>query len=308
MNLRTTAFAVAVAVALTLPGRARAQDSGSGDQSSRVAAQDGKFSWLESIEGTPSTIGQTMKIDSAGMYKLNSMFSAGVGIPFYYVRSTDTSATTFKGKTSTTAASTNQGLGNAYVQLQLHAPLPELGITSTLTGYAPTGKKGFSTGRATFDWDNRLEHSMLVPPITPFIDLGFGNSLMDASHFTRPFVTLGKVAHLESGAEFKLTDLFTLGASGYGVLPIGTQKMYSKLFGSGATAGSGSHHRAFETSAETTGGASLTRDYGASAYVDSGLSGWLNLELGFTHSIYYDINSADITVSLNMSRLLHTAK
>jgi len=44
---------------------------------------------------------------------------------------------------------------------------PTLNYATSLTGSAPTGdsRKGLSTGHATFDWNNRLDHD--IGPLTP---------------------------------------------------------------------------------------------------------------------------------------------
>jgi hypothetical protein len=54
---------------------------------------------------------------------------------------------------------------------------------------------------------------------------------------------------------------------------------------------------------QTTGSADITRDDGFSAWVEAHPGGAVDLELGFTRSINYDLNSVSFGIGLNLGRL-----
>src|SRR5262245_9165232 len=82
------------------------------------------------FQGSESAQGQVMKLDPSLGYNFISHFGMIFGVPMYFVR---TPATT------TSPSTSNDGLGNAYVDLQLTYLHPAVNFRSTLTGYAPTG-------------------------------------------------------------------------------------------------------------------------------------------------------------------------
>ncbi len=265
------------------------------------------FSETESIQGTLSSSEKLFKLDSAMGWDFNKHFGVFAGVPVYFIHvpsSTTTSGTT----TTTTPSSSNNGIGNVYVGLALRAPNPTIDYSSTLTASAPTGdsKKGLSSGRGTFDWDNRFEHAF--DRLTPFFDAGMGNTVPDSKLFTRPYTSLGFVTHLEEGAEFELARHFSISGSGYEILPAGNQKVFSKLVAKGGTAtGTGKHGRVFETSAAASG-SGLTRENGFNASVGFDPAPVWRLELGYTRSMTFDLSSFAFNLQLNAGKLLRSKK
>src|SRR5215472_11049246 len=219
------------------------------------------LSEVESFQGAVSSGESVLKIDSNVGWDFNKHFGMFVGVPVYFSRLSSTTTTTGT-TTTTTPGVIHEGIGNAYLGLALRAPNPALDYASALTVGAPTGdtKKGLSTGRATFDWDNRFEHSF--NRFTPFFEGGLGNTVPDTKFLTRAFTSLGMVTHLEEGAGLELFPRVTVSGSAYEIVPFGTQKVFSKLVAKGqAATGSGKHGRVFETAAETIG-SGLTRENG----------------------------------------------
>src|SRR5262249_53708370 len=156
---------------------------------------------------------------------------------------------------------------------------------------APTGStsNGFSSGRAGIDWTNRFEHSF--DQLTPFFEGGLANNVPDSAFFTRPFTSLGAISHLEEGASYDLIRHFSVGASAYQIVPFGNQKIFSKLVARGQSGrGSGSHGRTFETSA-TASGNDLTRENGFNTWVAFEPSQIWRLELGYTRSMTFALDS-----------------
>ena len=266
------------------------------------------FTEIESFQGTVNKNENLLKLDSTLGWDFNKHFGVFAGVPIYFVHVASTTTTT-GGVTTTTPSSSNNGIGNFYAGLAFRAPNPAIDYSSALTAGAPTAdtKKGFSSGRASIDWDNRFEHAF--GPFTPFLDAGLGNTVPDSRLFTRPFTSLGFVAHLEEGAEFNLSRYLFVGASAYEIVPSGNQKIFSKLVAKGKTAvGSGKHNRVFETSA-TASGNDLTRE--------NGFNGWISiqpkssiwvLELGYTRSATFDLSSFGFNLRMNFGKLLRSKK
>jgi hypothetical protein len=262
---------------------------------------------IESFQGTLNSGERLFKLDSTLGWDFNKHFGIFGGVPVYLVNVPSTTTATGT-TTTTTPSSSNNGIGNAYFGLAFRAPNPAIDYSSTFTAGAPTGnsKKGLSSGRGTIDWDNRLEHAF--DRLTPFLDVGIGNTVPDSALFTRPFTSLGFVAHLQEGAEFDLLKHVGVGALVYEVVPAGNQKVFSRLVKKGGTAiGSGKSSRVFETAAETSGNG-LTRENGFSTWIGFEPSPVWRLELGYTRSVSFDLSSFAFNLSVNVGKLLRSKK
>jgi len=144
--------------------------------------------------------------------------------------------------------------------------------------------------------------------LTPFFDAGLVNTVPVSRLFTRPFTSLGFVAHLEEGAEFSLGGHLSVGASAYQIVPSGNQKIYSKLVAKGgAAAGTGKHNRVFETAA-TSSGNDLTRENGFNSWIGIQPNSIFLLELGFTRSATFDLSSFAFNLRMNFGKLLRSKK
>lgn len=260
------------------------------------------FTFYENFQGSSNTLGQVMKLDSTVGYDLNKFLGADAGIPVYLVRSSTSS--------TTTATGSNSGIGNAYVDVRLRVDNPAVNFGSTLTGTAPTGDtaSGFSTGRATFDWNNHFDRAVLE--ITPFVNLGVANTISDTHFFFRPFTTLGLVGHFEGGADYKIWHFVSVGASLYDDLPSGQQKVFSKLIKRQQSSTPSSRRRAgvFENAHETTGSADIDRDNGFSGWFDASPAPFLDLEVGYNHSVHYALNTVSFGVGFNLGYLNKKAR
>ena len=180
---------------------------------------------------------------------------------------------------------------------------PLLNFSSILTGYAPAGdsKKGLSTGRGTFDWTNHFDRSF--SSLTPFAEVGIANTITDSLLFERPFTTLGFNTHLQGGVKYGIWKVFSVGASGYDILPTGQQTVFSKVQGGSSNPASPSHKSVFLNNQQTTGTADIAHDDGFSTWIEAKPGSVLDMELGFTRSIHYDLNSVSFNIGLNLGRL-----
>src|SRR5258708_2047836 len=115
--------------------------------------------------GTSDSDGQVYELNSSVGYDFNPHFGVAIGTPVYFIN-----------PSSSTGGTSTSGLGDPYLALHLKYPGSALNFGSTLAGAAPVGdsKKGLSTGRATFDWNNRFEHGF--SDLTPFVEIGIANT------------------------------------------------------------------------------------------------------------------------------------
>jgi hypothetical protein len=287
--------------ALAFAGLARAAD----ESSTKLEKEDKGVTFFESFRGSSNTLGQVMKLDTTAGYKFNKYFGVYFGIPAYIVRSSANSTTT-GGSGSVT------GIGNAYVDLRLTFANPVLNFASILEGTAPTGdaSKGFSTGRATFEWANHFDHSFFFG-FTPFVNLGVANTISDTRFFTRPFSSLGLLGHFEGGADYKLLPFISVGASAYDIEPSGQQKVFSRLISRQPSVPVMTTRRGggvFEKNQETTGTAAIDRDNGYSAWLDSSPVPFIDLELGYSRSVQFDLNTVSFSVGFNLGYLIRKSK
>ena len=255
----------------------------------KPAAQDSTgFTSSAEFGGTSNSEGQIYELTTSVGYDFSTHFGADVGVPFYFIRPSSSA-----GGTST------NGLGNPFVDLRLKFLNPAVNFGSVLTGFAPVGdsKKGLSTGRGTFDWTNHFDHSF--SNLKPFADVGVANTIVGNRMFIRPYTTLGFNTHVQGGATYDLWRFFTLGASAYDILPSGQQTVFSRV-----ARGAASHHgRVFEGNQQTTGSADIAKDNGFSTWLDASPGRVVDLELGFTRSMHYDLNSVSFMIGFNLKQL-----
>ena len=292
MQLKTRVLAVSLML-LGLAGTLVAQ-AGSASQS-KQQDEKGVRSYVV-FGGSANSSGHILVLDSSVGYDFNRHFAMDFGVPIYFAGSSSSAP---GGSTS------SSGLGDPRVDLRLTFRNPVLNYYSVLTGTAPLGSasRGFSTGRATYDWTNRFDRSF--SRLTPFAELGISNTITDSALFRRPFSTLGFNSHYRAGADVALGRLFSVGASGYAIVPSGQQKVFSRLVRRGVVAppATGRHGRVFETTHETIGGPGIDRDHGFSTWVDASPSRYLILELGYTRSVHYALDTVSFGVGLNLGAL-----
>jgi len=228
-------------------------------------------------------------------YAFNKHFSVDLGVPILFVN----------GTTATGTSTSNAGLGNVFAQGQFVDKNSVLNFGSVLTGAAPTGdsSKGFSTGRVTFDWTSQVAKEF--GRFTPFLSAGVGNSIFDSRYWTRPYTTLGDVAHFEGGTAFDLGYSLTVSASAYDVAPWGNQKLYSRLVARSTSGGGPAKHgRVYQNNGLTTGDASIDRDNGYNADLDFSPWKYVDVDLGYTHSVHFAVDAFSFSVGFNLTPLL----
>jgi hypothetical protein len=230
------------------------------------------------------------EVNSSVGYDFNSHFGLSLRAPIYFVR-----------PASSTGTSSANGLGDPSLGFHLRLPNPTINVATVLTGTAPVGnsKQGLSTGRATFDWTGRIDHS--ISNLTPFFEAGISNTTPDSRLFVRPYTTLGLNTHFNGGGEYDVWKFISVGASGYDILPIGQQTVFSRV-NSGQGNG-GQHGPPFLNNQQTTGSSSIAHDDGFSTWIDASPHGTMDIELGFTRSVVYDLNSVSFSIGVNLRQL-----
>jgi hypothetical protein len=244
--------------------------------------------FYSSFEGTSDSDGQVYALSLSVGYNFSRHFGMDLGVPFYVVRAS-----------SSLGGTSSNGLGNPSLDLRLSFPNPVVSFASVVTDSAPVGdsKKGLSTGHGTYDWTNHFDHA--IGSLTPFGEVGVSNTVADTRLFHRPFTAFGFNTLVQGGANYDLWKFVSVGASGYAILPSGQQTIFSKVM-PGQSSG---HGHAFENNQQTTGGADLARDHGFSAWVDANPASYLDLELGYTRSVNYDLNAVSFGIGINVGYL-----
>ena len=288
MKINRTTKCVHLAI-LIIAGALTAAAQGSSVPTGRA---NNVLDWNESFEGSTGATGQEMVLNSSATLHFGR-FSVGAGMPVYFNRSIFPSQ-----------ATVSEGIGDAFVKLGASWNGFLLNYNTVLTGAAPTGDpaKGFGTGHATFDWNNRIDHDFKI--LIPFVDAGVANSISDTEFFHRPFTSFGYLAHIEAGADVDLTHSFSLLVSGYEIAPWGTQTIISRDVVNGATGTGGQDGRVFEVNHLTTGPAFINQDNGFTAGLTFHPKPYLDLAVGYTRSISFAFNTFSWKMGINMSGLL----
>jgi hypothetical protein len=250
------------------------------------------------FEGSTSGDGSVFDLSTGVGYNFSRHFGVDLGIPYYFVGSPSSV------KQKDPQAVSGNGFGSIGADLKWNFSGDLLNYDPTIHLTAPTGdtKKGFSTGHATWNWANHLEHAFSI--FTPFLDLGVGNTVSDTKYFHRPFITFGYNLQSEAGAEFDAGPL-SLTASAYDVAPWGSQTVISRVFRcSSATTcsanGKSTNRKGYLLASVQSGSAALVRDNGFNFGVEMKPVHYLDLEAGYSRSVPLQLNSFSFGVSVDV--------
>jgi len=258
------------------------------------------------FEGSTSSDGSVYDLSSGVGYNFSRHFGVDVGIPYYFI------GTPSSVKKNNPQAVSGDGLGSLGADLKWNFAGELVNYDPTIHFTAPTGetKKGLSTGHATWNLGNHLEHGW--NNFTPFVDLGVGNTVNDTKYFHRPFITFGYNLQSEAGTEIDAGPLsFT--ASAYDVAPWGTQTVISRVFRcSSATTcsanGKSTNRKGYLNTSVQSGNAALARDNGFNFGVEVKPIRYVDLEAGYSRSVPLQLNSFSFGVSVDMRALAHRSR
>ena len=254
----------------------------------------------EQVQGTSTSLGALLMLDTDVGYAFTSHFSADIGVPFVFVRSPFSLVTNHDWRYTTWI------FGDPYLDFRYTASGSGTSFTSILTGTAPasSAEKVFGTGRFGGDWFNHIEHSF--KGVTPFLNAGAASGTVNRFilprpySLARPYQTLGFMSDFEGGTSFKIARGFSIGGSLYALKPAGRQKVFSRLVApDSAIAGDGNHHRFFDSAFETVGSSEIDRDNGYSGWIEITHLRHVNLQIGYTRSVHYAFDSATVTLNFD---------
>ena len=258
------------------------------------------------FEGSTSSDGSVYDLSSGVGYNFSRHFGVDLGIPYYFV------GTPSSVKKNNPQAVSGDGLGSLGADLKWNFAGELVNYDPTIHFTAPTGetKKGLSTGHATWNLSNHLEHGW--NNFTPFVDLGVGNTVNDTKYFHRPFITFGYNLQSEAGTEIDAGPL-SLTASAYDVAPWGTQTIISRVFRcSSATTcsanGKSTNRKGYLDTSVQSGSAALARDNGFNFGVEVKPIRYVDLEAGYSRSVPLQLNSFSFGVSVDMRALAHRSR
>lgn len=166
----------------------------------------------------------TLATPSLG-YTVNDIFSADATLPIYFYRLAESLSI----RPKPDARLVDQRGEPADLIVGLHAqflpPLFAYQITGAFT--VPTGDKayGLSTGRVTFDINNRFDRTF--GRLTPNVEIGGGDSTTLVNRIiTKNYTSLGPLAHFQTGLGIQVSRRASFESDAYEQLPIGDQKIY----------------------------------------------------------------------------------
>ncbi len=258
------------------------------------------------FEGSTSGDGSVYDLGMGAGYNFSHRFGVDLGIPYFFVGI----PTSIKGKNPT--AVSGNGLGDLGANIRFFLPGKATNYATAVHLGAPSGdkSKGFSTGHATWNWSNHIEHGW--GNFTPYIDAGVGNTVPDSRHFRRPFTTFGYNAAFEAGTQADAGPI-SLSGSAYDVAPWGPQTVVSRVFrcSSGSkcsAAGKTTNRKNYLNSSVSSGDASLARDNGfnASAEYKPPKLNALDLEVDYSRSVPLRLNTFSFGIALDVAGVLRS--
>lgn len=261
------------------------------------------------LDGTHNVLGLITRIDTTAGYRFNRYLTIDAGLPVYIVRPSQQAVPVLN-------AASSSGIGNAHASIRLNFNRETFSYSPSLTLTAPTGskEKGLSTGRFTWDWNNLFQRSF--GRVTPYAAAGLANTVADTPFFVRPFTSEGLAAHVEGGAVFAFSRYAGVGGSVYAIEPSGEQTIVSRLGRRQAAGGSGmpdtrgqgrsrnNPPAPFETTPTTTGPATIARDRGASVWLTVTPSRPVDVQLGYSRSTTYALNTVFFGIGVDMGYLI----
>jgi hypothetical protein len=323
------------------PAGSANQSNVTGQASSEAQSNPPKVIAFAQLQTSYSTLGIVGALDIDAGYQFSDHIAADIGVPFILTRSPFSPVLNHDYYWS-------GALAEPYVDIRYTRSIHHADLTSLLTATLPFGNEDetFITGRVGVDWFNHIEEKWGL--MRPFVNLEASNGQVSRYVMPRPFEealpyeSLGFMSDYEVGAEFNLPSLlksFSVGASVYAMLPVGPQKIFSRLVLPYSALGDHSyggisHYRVWDYTYETTGyrldcavcgvTASLpinnvTRTFSSldrEGDRDNGYSGWLNvpsfhvfslpfnLQLGYVHSIHFALDTYTLTLTFDGRQLV----
>jgi hypothetical protein len=293
-----------VTLIFCIPVCSLAQDSSDQEaQPAATASPTGPTAFAQ-VVGMRSNLGTVYNAGIGIGYNITEHFGGDIGAPLYTIQS-PFSVVSNHDWTWTTLA------GDPFVDLRYTMKWHGLDATSVLTGTIPlsSAERVFTTGRFGVDWYNHVSASFLG--FAPFVNFGAASQTMDRLviprpyNIARPYQIFGFNGNAEAGANFTIFKRYTVGASAYGIVPAGGQKVFSRLVAPNSSVfGDANHNRVWYHAFETIGDSKLGRDNGYSGWVDVAARKDLKVEAGYTYSAHYRWGSAYLMLRFDGTSLI----
>lgn len=241
---------------------------------------------FEELRGVDSDQGQFAVADTSIGYIFNDHVALDIGDPVFFARATLPS----------TPHVWKINLGDPYGDVRFSFDNHVLNYDTVFTVTVPVqGTSVFSTGRVGLDWFNHFDHTFYR--LTPFVNGGVANGILDTSQLSQPFrlvqsfKTLGFTGDVEGGMSFRVAPHLGIGGSYYALLPAGSQKVYidgvQNLF----------------LLPTGVGASDITHDRGYTAFARVTLSRYLYAEAAYVHSIPLNDDAATVTFGVDVRSL-----
>jgi len=331
------AFLILLAFGMSMPSLGQSSRHSNDEADNQTQTDDQRqeapsslkgFNAYENFRGMVNSSGALLKLDSTVGYDFNSHVGVFTGVPLYFAHD----ASNTPGQTDFDSV----GAGDVYFGVEGYVPSQIVNLTSTLTVSAPTGSvsKGFSPGQATVDWNNRFRRRF--GRLAPFVAAGIGNTVPDSELVIRNFISIGNVAHFEEGTDLDLTRHVYVGGSAYQIVPFGEQKVFNRFEaavprdgngGSGkGSGGPGNGNGGPEDNGDHDGGPApgapppgdtgqpsatgndLTQEHGFDAWLGFEPTRVLRLEVGYSRSVTFNLNSFSFNLGFNVGRLFRSGQ
>ena len=300
------ALVVAVLALSSIPMLGQATASAQVSQVPVSTEQEkGYISYID-FSGSSNEDGHVLTLGLSAGYQFNRHVNVSARLPIYLVGTT--SATTSSFPSGQRGSFSNNDVGDPSFALTLGFSNRALAFQTGVAVSTPVTdtSNGFSTGDSLVDWTSRA--SVKVGRMVPFGRLDIGNTVPDTPVFFLPYTAQGFNARLEGGANFVLTKIVKVGASGYAVLPSGEQHVYSRMVtgnnsGIPMTPVSTTDKQGFMMEPVTVGN-DLTRDHGVSAWLTANLPHYVDLQIAYSRSYGYDLNTVSFGVGYDLGAAL----
>jgi hypothetical protein len=300
-------FHAALIFALVAPSLASAQTTPRSASPSSLPPE-GPTAFLQA-QGASTPLGLVIAYDIDIGYNLTSHLGADIGFPFVSVRSPLTLEANRDFMWTTLVA-------EPYVAVHYTTTKAGANITSVLTGTIPAANsiRIFSTGRFGVDWFNHIEpEGAVFKGFRPFLNAAASNGAVNRFYMPRPYTTgrpyqtLGFMGDFEGGATYEVRKHYKIGASAYAIVPAGPQKVFSRLVTPGSSVvGDANHGRVFYSAFETVGHEEIDRDNGYSGWLELTSARNVNVQIGYTRSVKYALDSLTLVVNLDATALMRT--
>jgi hypothetical protein len=287
-----------------VPVCSKAQDTSDQDtQPAGVTNTAGPTAFAQAV-GMRSNLGTVYNAGIGIGYNITEHWGGDIGASLYTIQSPFSVVTNRSWRWTTLA-------GEPFVDLRYTTKWHGVDALSVLTGTIPlsNAERVFTTGRFGVDWYNHL--SMNYAGLRPFVNFGAANETVDRLviprpyNIARPYQIFGVNGNGEAGASFTVFKHYTVGASAYALVPVGTQKVFSRLVTPNSNVvGDADHNRYWNHAFETIGGSKLGRDNGYSGWVEVARVKNLKVQAGYTYSVHYRWGSAYLMLRFDGTSLI----